>query len=384
MAIYQPLYQLISSNPNEDVSATPKAGSRRKLVLGLRIALAAVVVLSVGVWLMNGTSSSAATLPQKSRPSKRVYLRAGGLTREGLGSYFHHFKTSIVLSRALDSELVLAFTESDHHYSTSDILNFNAPVPPMDTTKACSLTDYIANEGREGLVRALCAGNPQAEKDINDIKDYLADCTSIIDPPRRYTTQDLNGCIAEWTRERLALPPPSSPIAPLPLCFPPSRPITIAAHIRWGDTGHSDTLPTHFRGSMPLPAIAGVVSDLRALAGEANVKLTLAIESASPSIIGQLNDPEVGMGLAPFEILDTGEPWADLQQLSNHDILLLGESSSGVLAHMIAPAGGLTIAEMDGHKYDNTSDIGRALLRINDYNPEWLRRQVFGEFEAVD
>ncbi|KAJ7168959.1 hypothetical protein C8R46DRAFT_1191559 [Mycena filopes] len=60
----------------------------------------------------------------ESDPSTRIYLRVAGLGPEGLGSALQHFKQSIVLSRLLDSTLILASNEAtDHGYSTSRIFN---------------------------------------------------------------------------------------------------------------------------------------------------------------------------------------------------------------------------------------------------------------------
>ena len=145
-----------------------------------------------------------------------------------------------------------------------------------------------------------------------------------------------------WVRERLA---PAPLHTPAPLTAPPTRPITVGVHIRWGDTAAAPDvdLSTHeFYGSWSLPPLVRVLADLRAFAAPHGIALTIAMENADPAVLGFLN--ETG-----YTLLDSGpaEALADLRALCQNDVLLLGESSYGVLAHLIAPPG-LTIVQGGG------------------------------------
>jgi hypothetical protein len=135
------------------------------------------------------------------KPPKRIYLHVGTVGNEGLGvryfptlspctlkftslqSLLHHFKQSIVLSRALDSSLVLASTESQHGYSSSRIYNgkMHSDRYTVNAYKSCRIANYIAQQERERLVRGVCAGDPKAIAQMRRIKARMASCTSIVD-----------------------------------------------------------------------------------------------------------------------------------------------------------------------------------------------------------
>ncbi|KAJ7864030.1 hypothetical protein B0H13DRAFT_2069863 [Mycena leptocephala] len=304
------------------------------------------------------------------KPPKRIYLHVGTVGNEGLGSLLHHFKQSIVLSRALDSSLVLASTESQHGYSSSRIYNgkMHSDRYTVNAYKSCRIANYIAQREREGLVRGVCAGDPKAIAQMRRIKARMASCTSIVDLDVSETTNDLNGCIMGWVRERLT---PDMPPLP-PLAFPPDRPISVGVHIRWGDTAAHVNRTGPFYGSWELSALQRVLGDLYEAAGPHGVVLRVAMEHADADVLAQL-----GLGMtsnATYTLLDSGDAFADLRELSYNDVLLLGESSYGVLAHLIAPPG-LTIVHLQAnlHKYDNTTGFRRNVVYLEDYTPDSLQ-----------
>jgi hypothetical protein len=150
---------------------------------------------------------------------------------------------------------------------------------------------------------------------------------------RGQTTEDLNGCITGWIRERLGPYPP--PALPPPLTFPPERAVSVGVHIRWGDTAGQGG--EGFRGSMGIPDILRVLADIRATMGAHGVHLSIAMEDADPNILARLHEPE-------YMLIDSGDALADLRALSQNDFLLLGQSSYAALVHLIAPPG-LTIID---------------------------------------
>ncbi|KAJ7495047.1 hypothetical protein FB451DRAFT_1213193 [Mycena latifolia] len=267
--------------------------------------------------------------------SQRVYLRVGSLGPEGFGSALQHFKQSIVFSRALDATLILASEHSEHQYSTSRI--YNGHHDPMaftiDGHNACRMKDRVQQARRMELVRGWCAGNEAAVAEIQRIKAEMQGCTGILDVDENETTEDLNGCIMDWVRERLA--PEIPPLLPPPLSFPPERPVTVGVHIRWGDT--AGKFGDGFRGSMPIPTIVRVLKDIRTEMGQHGVHLSVAMENADEDVLARLNETD-------YTVLDSGDAIADLHALSNNDFLLLGDSSWGVMVHLVAPHG-LTIIE---------------------------------------
>ncbi|KAJ7690233.1 hypothetical protein B0H17DRAFT_1065292 [Mycena rosella] len=318
----------------------------------------------------------------------RIYLRAGNVGLEGLGSTLQHFKHSIVFSNALQSSLLLASNDGYalRPYSTSEIYNGQRNFS-LDAYKACRIQAYVPHSDRERLVKGLCEGEAWALERMDQVRTDMEECTSILDtedsevrehlPFRTLrfnevgffgkTTNDLNGCVMGWVRERLA--PTSfrpSPTAPL------TRPITVGVHIRWGDTAAApgEDMATHgFYGSWGLPNIVRVLADLRAYAHPHGISLTIAMQNADPTVLEFLNEPV-------YTLLDSDDAFADLRALSQNDVLLLGESSYGVLTHLIAPPG-LTLVEGGGfHKFTNTSGFGRHVVFLDEYTPESLQLVV--------
>ncbi|KAJ7067694.1 hypothetical protein B0H15DRAFT_872002 [Mycena belliarum] len=347
-------YELLPTTGEAASPAVAPAPKRRIPLLCMAIG-AAVLLIFIFAWPPSLNKKDA--LPQP-----RVYLRVGELGTDGFGSALQRFKQSIVLSGALDAPLVIAAQQSEHNYSTSLIYNTNSSVT-LDVRNACRIREYIPYAARDRLVRGLCAGDPAANAEMQRIKVAMSGCTGIVDTDEDEITQDLNGCIMAWVRARLL-----SPVVPL---APPARPLTVGVHIRWGDT--AGQFGAHFRGSMSTANIARVMHDVRASAlsrAGGGVRLTIAMEHADPVVLARLNETD-------YVLLDSGDALADLHALSASDVLLLGESSYAVLAHLIAPPG-LTIVELQGdfHKYENTSAFGREVVFMKDYTPEILRLPV--------
>ncbi|KAJ6554160.1 hypothetical protein B0H19DRAFT_1152731 [Mycena capillaripes] len=199
---------------------------------------------------------------------------------------------------------------------------------------------------------------------MDQVKADMAECTSILDTEEDETMNDLNGCVMGWVRERLA---PTLAVRP-----PQPRPLTVGVHIRWGDTAAApgEDLATHeFYGSWALPNIVRVLADLHAYAHPHGIALTIAMQNADPAVLAFLNEPL-------YTLLDSDDAIADLRALSQNDVLLLGESSYGVLAHLIAPPG-LTLVEGGAfHKFTNTSGFGRHVVYLDEYTPESLQLVV--------
>ncbi|KAJ7032541.1 hypothetical protein C8F04DRAFT_1235318 [Mycena alexandri] len=298
----------------------------------------------------------------------RIYLRVADPGPEGLGSTLQHFKQSIILSNALHSSLLLSSSEPYElrPYSTSKIYNGERNFS-LDASKACRIQAYVSQSDRESLVQGLCEGEVWAMEIMDQVRSDMATCTSILDTDESEITNHLNGCVMGWVRDRLAPtpvhPPPSAPL---------TRPLTVGVHIRWGDTASvpsEDLAALEFYGSWALPNIVRVLADIRAYAHPHGIALTIAMQNADSAILGFLNEPV-------YTLLDSDDAFADLRALSQNDILLLGESSYGVMSHLIAPPG-LTIVEGGAfRKFVNTSGFGRHVVYLDEYTPESIQRVV--------
>ncbi|KAJ6501000.1 hypothetical protein DFH09DRAFT_1361258 [Mycena vulgaris] len=324
-----------------------------------------LMVLFLGLTRSDPVRTRLGIMPILAPSRTRVYLRVGTLGPDGFGSALQHFKQSIVIAGTLDSTLLIASQKSEHKYSTSRIFNGlnNTAMSAADVRNTCRIREYLPVADRDRLVRGLCAGDASAMQEMKKIRAEMAECTSIVDTEEQEITQDLNGCIMGWVRERLLLVN-STMISRL--SSPPDRPVTVGVHVRWGDT--AGKFGEGFHGSMGISNIVRVLKDLRvAEIGQRGVSLTIAMENADADVLARLNE-------TTYTVLDSGDALVDLRALSNSDVLLLGESSYGVMAHLIAPPG-LTLVELAGnyHKYDNTTGFGRNVVFMKDYTPDSLR-----------
>ncbi|KAF7334579.1 hypothetical protein MVEN_02287800 [Mycena venus] len=354
-------------------SPSSHAGHRRRFRLWVLAGIVLFLFASLGFNALLRQSAQpklAQFEPQLlASPPARIYLRAEDTGLEGLGSTLQHFKQGIVLSNALHSTLLLSSNDGWElrPYSTSEIYNGQRNFS-LDAKKACRIQAYVPQSDRERLVRGLCEGEAWAMERMDQVRTDMATCTSIIDTDSSETTNDLNGCVMGWVRERLG---PTAPFHPPPTA-PLTRPLTVGVHIRWGDTASEpgEDLATHtFYGSWGLPNIVRVLADLRAYAHPHGIALTIAMQNADPAVLAFLDEPV-------YTLLDSDDSFTDLRKLSQNDVLLLGESSYGVLAHLIAPPG-LTLVEGGAfRKFANTSGFGRHVVYLDEYTPESLQQVV--------
>lgn len=84
-----------------------------------------------------------------------------------------------------------------------------------------------------------------------------------------------------------------------------------------------------------------ILSDVRTKWGDDRIKVSIAMENSEKEggeeVLKEVKVKE-------FRLLDSGDGMEDLKQLGGNDLLLVGTSSYGVLAHLLAPKG-LTIYE---------------------------------------
>ncbi|KDE03604.1 hypothetical protein MVLG_05939 [Microbotryum lychnidis-dioicae p1A1 Lamole] len=90
------------------------------------------------------------------------------------------------------------------------------------------------------------------------------------------------------------------------------------------------------RSSMQLSHINDIISKLRAASAELDIRVVM--ENANSTVLNLLDFKD-------YTLVDTGNSSADLFSLADNDVILLGESSFGALAHLVAPPKGLTIVE---------------------------------------
>lgn len=177
--------------------------------------------------------------PQEESPPKRFCVtRVGGITSEGMGSFFQHMKHTIIMANLLDAEVHLPNVPfSDHGYRMMDFGFFKSrPCPPVKSR--C----YINDTRLMQLLPSICSGmlRPYQLLQALNISD---DCTSILHQAPQVpinaggmnAIEDYNDCAADWYRKA---------ITGSPLYTPPAvargECIKIGVHIRWGDVARGE------------------------------------------------------------------------------------------------------------------------------------------------
>lgn len=82
----------------------------------------------------------------------------------------------------------------------------------------------------------------------------------------------------------------------------------------------------------------------------------VAMEQHSAQVLSRLQ-------FTDYTLIDSGDMLNDLHALSDSDVLLLGGSSYGVLVHLLAPPGGLSIVggPVGGGKYTDSGELHQIL-----------------------
>ncbi|ORY81219.1 hypothetical protein BCR35DRAFT_304067 [Leucosporidium creatinivorum] len=354
-----------SPDPNGwERAPAPRSRGKSGGWLGLGRMFGAVLALIVLVALAGVVGGLTGTLPSSLSNKLRFTNDAPPVVQrilirpqtndEGLGSVLQRLKGSIILAEVVsNATFILGEAESEHHYSTSRLFNaryFNSSLP---LGKSCVLGHYLPWDQRTALMQAACAVPEGGEEpaEVLTLRQRLAPCHIILDDIPDELYEGFNGCIRPFVRERLG------GIAERRLGR--QRKLSVGIHIRWGDTANPEGGMV-FRGSMDIVHINNIVRDARERFGPLDIKLVM--ENHDSMVLDHLN-------FGDYDLIDTGDSVADLKVLANNDLLLLGASSYGATAHLLAPPG-LTIVEGgDDIKYKDT--VREAVL-IPQYRPESL------------
>ncbi|GAA5891064.1 hypothetical protein JCM6882_006406 [Rhodosporidiobolus microsporus] len=355
-----PQHQRGSLSPSLSISAptSPSLGSHKPSIFGrarIRAALAAAVALVLvalfGLASRNHFSTQRIPhfgLTKETRPGQRVLIRDGGFGWEGIGSVIQRFKESVILAQALDAQFLITGQESEHGYSTSDLINGPGPIL-IDSTKTCSLQDNLSGEERAQLVDAWCEGKPEALEILKDLEKRLVGCTAVLDAQRWEVHEEYNGCIHRWTRDTLGAAPE--------MPWDPAH-VTVGIHIRWGDSAGE------FRGSMHLDNVNRALGDIYNQFGVDNVDVTIAMEKHEAKILKMVDTRK------KYRLVDSGDGINDMRELAGNNIMLIGGSSYAAMAHLIAPRG-LSVVDPNV-KYMNTTGFGREVIMIQDFDQSSL------------
>ncbi|ORY81274.1 hypothetical protein BCR35DRAFT_304147 [Leucosporidium creatinivorum] len=348
--------------PDEETRGVSALNRRARAQTSWRAMLSALMgialLLLLGASYTLGRRSARADAEKSERghdstPAVQRLLIRPWADNEGLGSVLQLLKIPIVIAeRVANATFWLSETESIHHYSSSHLYNaryFNSTFP---LGKTCLLSHYLPIEDRLPLVRAVCQPDSASSSFLTQAADLgrrLAPCAIIIDDAPHEVHQDLNGCISHFSRERLG--------GINQRRLGDSKAVSVGVHIRWGDSARPGQ--SHFRGSMDLEHINTIVRDAQARYQQLDVRV--AMENHTATVLDKLE--------FAYTLVDGDDDLGDLKLLADSDLLLVGSSSYGALAHLLAPKG-LTVVEGNDLKYKNTP---RKFVLFDDYTSSSLK-----------
>lgn len=321
---------------------------------------------------------------------ERILLRRRSDT-EGLGSSLQHLKGSIILAEhVVNATFLVGATQSEHDYSTSRVLNeavlgheaavaFDLAVDPVAAAHAllppgsevCQLSDFITHQVRASVLRDVCHERADTPA-LRQARTRLAACKLIVDDIDDEEIQAYNGCVRDFVRARLGAGAgrKSGTVGTL----------RVGIHVRWGDAAQWYRQTGLLRGSLQPRDMNVVVRALLEAFGRQRVAIKVAIEDADEEVLGLLDfRHEVDA------FISTGDPVEDLRSLADADVLLIGGSSYGVLAHLLAPVRGVTVAQDNTFARTKLSHAGpRHVLFMGDYRASELVQDLQAQFEYLD
>jgi hypothetical protein len=260
----------------------------------------------------------------------RCLERTGGLTREGAGSFAQHIKSSIILASAIDAELRLPEAASNEHNYTLPWFS-TIPCPRVADSGACTVDHSKLLATVSGICNGVIAGDSALH-----LLDIPQDCSTIYHHVNSERFEDLNDCISDWYRNALHIRRATKP----------KREVRVGIHLRWGDVAASRNLSMATKIDYRSPSINQIntaYSQITFVECDV-VRIFLYIEKHPHVIPGTFL-------FRDFEIIDSGDPIADLQHYASNDILIQGKSSWAVFGAFGAERNTIVITDPDYVKY---------------------------------
>jgi hypothetical protein len=289
---------------------------------------------------------------------KDIFVRAGGLTREGYGSFFQRIKASIILSMTLNRTLLLAEdVHSEHNYSVTAQINeayedvhvYNeqrAECVVRQNQSALHNCDLQLHE-REATALDLACRAMHAPSGRSGSKDLFAasaihpaDWLAVLQANQScsdvYQTKDevpgqfaedyegFNDCIQPWLSttfhnmfERRAYK--------LPLSRQPDR-LHVGIHIRWGDVATPNVSNLDAR-SVQLSEIRACVRALQQTGKR--FEFYLFVKNPSETLLSEVDFHHT--------VVNNEDDLYDMFLYSHMDMYIQGISSFSVIASLINP-----------------------------------------------
>lgn len=277
-------------------------------LLACLIVLLALLIL----WPIKNGSQIATKHVAPSGTRQVCVAREGGLTSEGMGSFFQHVKSSIIFTQAIGGELFIKnIPQSKHGYNVSI---FFRSTPCTTPTDGCTINDTRLAQ----LLPSICAG-AYTDSQLMEAMG-IQGCESVQHHSTWERREDFNDCVSPWYR-RMMEPHISS--------TPPGACVRIGVHIRWGDLASSkdkirnDTKLDTLR-NIPLAAINTALQNIETV--KCQCREVYVYAKAFPGF-----ETDV-FAADEYTLVDTGNDLQDLVHYMGNDILIQGTSSYAVLA----------------------------------------------------
>lgn len=230
----------------------------------------------------------------------------------------------------LEADYTTFGVQSEHDYNAASVLKLDRLQTPLDAgTKICSL-GASPNYGRTlELMSSWCDNVTLGDAQALELQQLWSDCGVILDDRPWDARYDMSKCTWKWVKDVFAK------------LGPQKRTGGIGLHIRWGDMGLSDYAdpndPLRPERSTPIDVGADLLRKLRRCG--VDDELSVYMEMHNTTMLSGLGEP--------YRLVDTGDAFDDLLDLTTNRVLILDISSWTVLAHQIAEGGITVIPDAD-------------------------------------
>lgn len=276
---------------------------------------AVLVLLCMITSRIQGDSKISTSAPRlRAKEKQKCIHRIGGVTSEGIGSYFQHFKTSAILAHYTHSNLniVSGTPKSTHGYEYGSIISglgcdYGLPVDMIERT--C----YVNSSHLDDMLPSICHQLMTSIQILQMLS--LSHCSDIVHEVDREMHEDFNDCMTPFYQRHLL---------PFQPTYSWSSNLRIGIHLRWGDLQIQNItqLSRNFtldRRSIPIEMAIQALKNINAVGcGDHEVKIYMK----DAIIVHDL----------PYSIVDTGNDFNDLIDYMSNDVLIQGTSSYSVLA----------------------------------------------------
>jgi len=288
-------------------------------------------------------------------------VRKGGFTREGMGSYFHHVKSSIILADYLGANLFLddEIPETKFHgYRVSEAVGL-----PSTKSEACDTenktTCKLNHDMLMNLIPSICH-KIVGREDVMSVLG-LEGCQVVEHTVSREFLPGHSDCVGDWYQRHLFHGVVRHMSRDLEDATGTQQCVRIGVHIRWGDSASRAKLNS-IGNSTHLPYSGIQLTEIQKALR--NIHL---IDCACSTTYVYIKDVPENEDLGfKHTVIDTGNDTMDLLHYMENDILIQGWSSYPILG-VFAAQNKIVITDKKDHaKYQQNFKVVSKLFDTNE------------------